>query len=197
MSDGIDAERYGARLGLSIVIDSMIAREQTDATLQLVEWDQEGWIILRSSDMLHTEVNNTPHEGTRLRSQARIARMPMNRGVLAFDTGGSLIGAESDQALFDEVFAAMWLGVDRTLSSRRNKNRRRDTQHICTAIRYGESIFITRDGEQRSGKHHERGILDSAGKIQRRWALQIMTPERAVALVQRRIDRYEVRHSTS
>jgi hypothetical protein len=91
--------------------------------------------------------------------------MPMNRGVIAFDTGGSLIGDESDQALFDEVFAVMWPGVDRTLLSRRNKNRRRDTQHICTNIRYRESIFVTRDGENRGGNHHPRGILDSADEI--------------------------------
>src|SRR4051794_25057419 len=60
---------------------------------------------------------------------------------------------------------------ERTSESKRNIGRLRDPQHICTALRNGEQLFVTRDGEDRGGRHHRRGVLDSAAEIERRGGL--------------------------
>jgi hypothetical protein len=188
-ADSSDEPRWENRTGLVFAIDNNIVNGETPAELDLKRLHTDGWIQLVLTDVTRTEwLADNPQHRQRLEELAIGYGEYWGPLTLGHSRPGSaVLGSSEDQERLEAVFAALFPRADFRTA---RKQHVRDAMNVATAIRYGVNGFITRDG---SGK--KRGVLDGADAIKAAFNdFSILSPERALAFVERTIQGWSVRN---
>lgn len=112
-----------------------------------------GWISLQAADTLLVEVVDASDPDKRAELIARTEALPMAYGPLLLGhsmLGRTVLGSKADHSRIDAVYQALWERPGKKTKplkeSKSARRRTRDALHVATAIRYGASGFVTRDG---------------------------------------------------
>jgi predicted nucleic acid-binding protein len=179
-----------SRLGLTFHVDTNFVGDESPAAAELRALDADKWIKLQRADALETELLRDEDEERRERLRDEASKYPqvagpfiLNESLLDF----GLLASDEDEVRFGDVFDVLFPGTDRcSETSRTASNKRRDAMHISTAIRYGISVFITRDD----------ALLAKAPAIAAKYnGFSIMDPEPALAFANRMRERFEAHTS--
>jgi hypothetical protein len=188
MDDG-DQARCQNRTGLIFAIDNHIVDGETPAELALKRLNKDGWIELVLTDVTRTEWLAAKPERRQQLEELAIGYVeywgPMVLGQSRL--GGSVLGSSEDQERLEAVFSALFPDADFRTGRTQHV---RDAMNVATDIRYGLNGFITRDGIG-----EKRGVLDRADAIKASFNdFSVLSPEQAVALAERMIQRWSVRN---
>lgn len=174
------------RLGVRFYFDNNFVTDDSLAAAALRRYHDEGWIDLWRTDTLDTELADAK-DSERLMNESSRYVESLGPAVWGHSRWGhSVFASEEDAKRIDHVFAILFPGSDRhDLSTGRARRKLRDAMHVATAIRYGANGFITRD---------KRDLVRKSDAIAGAFnGFRIMTPERALAFVERMKARYEAR----
>lgn len=96
---------------------------------------------------------------------------------------------DDDETRLDRVYSILFPGSDRRDSyAGRARRKIRDAMHIATAIRYGANGFVTQD---------KNDLVSKSDAIAEAFnGFRILTPESALAFIERMKTRYETRTNT-
>jgi hypothetical protein len=189
MSAESNDERREDRTGLVFAIDNHIVDGETSAELELKRLNKDGWIELVLTDVTRTEWLAAKPERRQELEELAIGYVeywgPMVVGQPRL--GGTVLGSSEDQERLEAVFSALFPDADFRTGRTQHV---RDAMNVATAIRYGLNGFITRDGIG-----EKRGVLDRADAIKAAFNdFSIYSPEQAVAVAERMIQRWSVRN---
>jgi hypothetical protein len=171
---GMKRNPYDRPLAL-LYIDTNIVDEQSAVADLLRSLYQYRWVQLQTTDALVADMR-TASPGTYSRVMGS-AVYPMSRGPFVVGEsllGVGVIGSDEDAVRHDRLRAIL-TSADVT-SGRRRSNDARDAMHLGTAIRYGANGFVTRDKNMLRHRDEIAATFNS---------FDVMTPERAVAFVER------------
>lgn len=179
----LDQNRLSIRLSIdtNLVEPSRGGKEMA----QLRSLEADAWIqIFRASTMdAELETASDPAKRRELLSmaaplQSQIGVWVLDHSRLGLDT---MLGGQQDATLWDQLWQTLNPGRDRATARR---NHVKDAMHVHTAMRYGNDGFVTLDG----------GLLDRAEAVRASFnGFNIWTPTEALAYVERRKHRYELR----
>jgi hypothetical protein len=177
------------RLGLRFYIDTNFVTDPSDAATALRTLYNDGWIELIRTDTMDTELRDAKDPAKRSdllrQSNAYVESFgPLVLGHSRLDF--AVLGNDDDGERLAQVYGILFPGSDRFDASMGRAGRKiRDAMHVATAIRYGANGLITLDG---------RDLLSKSEAIAAAFNdFKIMTPETALAFVQRMRGRYERR----
>jgi hypothetical protein len=171
----------GTVLGLLLYVDNNFIGDPSEAAESLRTFNREGWINLGRTDTVDTELADVKDPVKRAELLEESGTYVESFGPAVFDHSRldhAVFAGEEDTDRIDAVYAILFPGSDRRDSSTgRARRKLRDAMHIATAIRYGGTLFVTRDLEDLVSKSDAIAAAFNG--------FRIMTPERALAFVQR------------
>jgi hypothetical protein len=178
------------RLGLRFFFDTNFIGDASPDAEQLRRYHRDGWINLQRTDTVDTELAGTQEPGHRERLLAESGGYIESLGPGVLDHSRldrAVLGTERDQQCLDRMLAILAPDTNPAASTGgRAKRKVRDAMHLCTAIRYGGTGFITRD---------QRDILRRAAAIAAAFDdFRVLTPEQAVVLTERFLRRWRFRN---
>jgi hypothetical protein len=177
-------------LGLLLYVDNNFIGDPSDAAESLRTFNREGWINLGRTDTVDTELADA-------KDPVKLAGLLEESATYVESLGPAVFGhsrfdhatfaGEEDIDRIDAVYAILFPGSDQHDSSTgRARRKLRDAMHIATAIRYGGTVFVTRD--------HDDLVTKSDAIAAAFNGFTIKTPEGALAFVQRVKARYHQRN---
>lgn len=168
------------RLGVLLYVDTnFLPLERSPSRARLWELHSAGWISIRRTDVLETELAEATELPAGLAQQAMAMVESLGPGVVGHSrVEAMVVGGDEDSVLLERVAKAVF--PNHGLAGLRSHRRHfRDVMHIAWAIRYGGDAFIT----------EERRLLKRAGSLD----IGVWTPDQALAIVERRLTRHQAR----
>lgn len=171
--------------GLTLFIDTHIIDATDEAPVRLRRLHTEGWIELRRTDVMDTELANAPADKrSPLNEASAVYEEELGPGVWGNSRWGHAVWASDDDAArLDDAYTILFPKANRATATH---NHLRDAMHVASAIRSGAFGFITRD----------RRVLSKSERIAERFrGFRLWTPEQGLDEVLARIRSLRELHS--
>ncbi|MFA5136017.1 MAG: hypothetical protein WC489_01330 [Patescibacteria group bacterium] len=161
---------------ISVYIDTSCinAKQEISALNELEKLNDEEKIIIETTDTLETELRDGKGYPRGLKKASNYIFSEGPAVVGHSRLGSCIAGSDEDDRRMTKVLEILF---GKKARNKYTKNEIRDVMHVCTAIRYGGTYFVTLDTK----------ILKRSPEIKNEFQIIIAKPNECLNLVQARL----------